>query len=130
MGRFLADTGQVPDHVYTSSARRAVDTVTLAAEAGEWRCPVEVVSDLYDTHEDAVIGFLQTLDDAAESVLLAGHEPTWSSLVSCLTGGSNVRFPTAAIARIDFEIDDWRSVGKGEGRLVWHMPPRPLAKAR
>lgn len=130
MGRFLAEIEQVPEQVFTSSARRALDTVTLAAEAGEWRCPIEVVSDLYDTHAAAVIDFVRKLDDAAESILLTGHQPTWSSLVACLTGGSQVRFPTAAIARIDLEVSRWRQVSEGAGELVWLMPPRPLTKVR
>jgi phosphohistidine phosphatase len=56
--------------------------------------------------------------------MLAGHEPTWSALASDLMGGGILRFPTAAMARIDLEIDGWKTVGFDRGMLVWFLVPR------
>jgi hypothetical protein len=40
-----------------------------------------------------------------------------------------VKFPTAALARIDLPIDRWREAGFGMGVLIWLVPPRVLSKA-
>jgi phosphohistidine phosphatase len=126
MGRFLAAIDQVPDLAVTSSAVRARTTLELAVEAGGWTCPVEVTDDLYNTHVDAVITQLRAGDDHLDSVLLTGHEPVWSELCGQLIGRANIRFPTAAMARIDFRAGEWRGVRAGAGTLVWHIPPRAL----
>jgi phosphohistidine phosphatase len=126
MGRFLAGSGQVPDLVITSSAVRARTTVELAAEAGEWECPIEVSDDLYNTYTDAVIAHIRMGDDAVGSVLLAGHEPVWSELAGELIGGAHVRMPTAAMVRIDFASARWHDVKPGGGTLQWLVLPRLL----
>ena len=126
IGRFLARAEQVPDRVFTSPAVRAHDTVKIAAAAGEWPCPVEVRDRLYDASPADVLEVLRASPDAAERVLLAGHEPTCSAFVGELTGGAAVKFPTAAVARIDLEVGSWTEVAFGNGVLVWLVPPRLL----
>lgn len=128
MGRYLADVGAVPDRVLTSSALRAMETVRLAAEAGEWDRPIDVTPELYEASSREAVHLLRRADDSLERLLLVGHEPTWSTLVAQLTGGSHVRFPTAAVARIDFAVDRWDDVRPGRGVLIWLVPPRLLGK--
>jgi phosphohistidine phosphatase len=128
MGALLAQAGQIPDRVLTSSAVRALDTVRLAAEAGGWTCPVEVVPEFYGSSAPAVLARVRQEEDGASSLLLAGHEPTWSSLFLELTGGL-VRFPTAAMARIDVGTDSWSGVEAGRGMLVWFLTPRLIKAA-
>jgi phosphohistidine phosphatase len=36
------------------------------------------------------------------------------------------KFPTAAVAVIDFAIEDWRAVAPGSGRLERFVTPRAL----
>lgn len=127
MGVFLAASEQVPDLVISSSAVRARTTVELAVEAGGWSCPVEVTDDLYGTSTDSVIARLRAGDESAGSILLAGHEPVWSDLTSELIGRAHVRFPTAAMARIDFAAAQWGDIRPGAGTLIWFIPPRVLA---
>ena len=47
MGRMMSASDLTPDLVVSSSAVRALSTARLAAEAGEWSCPLEVTRDLY-----------------------------------------------------------------------------------
>lgn len=126
MGRFLASAEQVPELAVTSSAVRARATLELAAEAGEWECPIEVSDDLYNTYTDAVIARIRMGDDEVDSVLLTGHEPVWSELAGELIGRAHVRFPTAAMIRIDFASANWRDVKPGSGTLMWMVTPRLL----
>lgn len=126
VGRFLTRLEQVPDRVLTSSAARARDTVALAAQAGGWSCPVDIVRDFYGAGTDDVLACLHACADSDETLLVAGHEPTWSELVARLTGGCEVEFPTAALARIDLPVHAWKDVGFGDGILVWFVPPRLL----
>ncbi len=128
MGRFLADSGAVPDRVISSSAIRARTTVELATAAGGWGCPVEVTHDLYETSPDQVLARLRAEDDAAENLLLAGHEPAWSTLAGQLIGRAHIRMPTAAMACVDFERSRWARIDYGAGTLRWLVTPKLLKR--
>ncbi len=126
MGRFLTRNGQEPARILSSTAVRARSTAELAMMAGHWGCSVQYTEALYGASVPGVIDLLRMEDDALASLLLVGHQPTWSELIQDLTGGASVRFPTAALARIDFEIDRWRDVGSGAGTLKWLVTPKIL----
>ena len=128
MGRFLATVGQVPEQAFTSPARRARDTLALAAEAGGWSCPVEVVEALYTFDGQDLFGFLQALDRPVESLLLTGHQPALGGLIERLSG-AQVRFPTAAMACLELRVSRWREVEPGCGELRWLLPPKLVTKA-
>ncbi len=125
-GRYLARLGQVPDRVISSSAVRAWRTVELAAQAGAWPCPIEATRDLYDTTSDQLLEIIRGCSDSHSRLLLAGHQPTCSVLAGRLIGRAQIRFPTAAMARIDLPRDRWGSVRWGEGSLVWFVTPKLL----
>ena len=129
VGRFLALADELPDCALSSSAVRARSTIEIAADAGRWEVPVETARDLYATSPDAALDRIHDLDEAVARVLLVGHEPTWSSLASQLIGDTRLRFPTGALARIDFSAESWRDVDYGRGQLIWFVTPRLLAKA-
>lgn len=127
MGRYLASLDQLPDRVICSSAVRAKETVRLAVKAGKWSCPVTITKELYDVSPEQVLGLIRDSQDSLNSILLAGHEPTWSLLVGGLIGKANVKFPTAAMACIDLDVVQWKEAEFGKGILVWLMTPKLLA---
>lgn len=123
MGRFLQNSGQTPTRALSSSAVRAYTTLEIAREAGEWHCEVRVTPQLYDSTPELVLTEIQKEDDGADSLLLVGHEPTWSRLVALFTG-ADVRFPTAAMARIDSPATAWSEVSFESGALSWLVLPK------
>lgn len=127
MGRLLERARQVPDAAITSPALRAEDTLRLAMDAGGWSCPTRTVPALYGGGVSGLLAEVRQ-EPATTAVLLAvGHEPTWSEALSLFIGGGQVRLPTGALARIDFDIDRWEEVGPGTGVLAWTIVPRLLA---
>jgi phosphohistidine phosphatase len=72
---------------------------------------------------------IQAVDDGVDTVLLAGHEPTFSQLAGTLVGAAAIRLPTAALACIDVPRSRWRAVELGTGTLIWLVTPKLLAKA-
>ena len=126
MGEFLMSSGSAPDSIVTSTAVRARRTVEIASEAGGWDAPIRETRELYGVGPREVLAVVHEQPDTSYRLLLAGHEPTWSNVVSLFTGGSSVRFPTAAVARIDFDVSAWREVAFGQGELIWLVPPKLL----
>jgi len=125
IGRFLAGLGQVPERIVTSSALRALTTARLAAAAGDWTTQIEVDPSLYGTDAHSVLSVVRSQPLGLESLLLVGHQPTWSDLAGRLVGDARVAMPTAGLVRIDF-YSDWRGVEFGGGELVWLVRPKIL----
>jgi len=126
MGRFLTAVGVGPDRVLSSPAVRARATVELAAEAGGWSAPIEIVERFYGGDWRDVVEGIAVSASGASKLLVAGHEPTWSDLVSMLTGGGGVRMPTGAVACVDLGECGWSDIGPGIGELRWLVTPRLL----
>jgi phosphohistidine phosphatase len=126
MGRFLAASGVVPDRIATSTAVRARSTLELFLEAGGIDAPVRETRALYLAGPDDLLREIRAEDDAAGVLLLVGHQPGWGETVGRLTGGAAVRFPTAALARVDVDVTAWADVAFGRGELVWLIPPKAL----
>ncbi len=129
MGRFLTATQEVPEAVLASSALRARTTAELMAKAGGWDVEIAMTRAFYESHAEKVVQEIRRQDDDGASLLVVGHEPTWSSLVGGLTGGSEVRMATATLVRIDFDVSSWAEVADGRGLLMWMITPRLLQAA-
>ena len=84
---------------------------------------MEIIPSFYGgVWTDVVDGILST-GASADRILVAGHEPTWSDLVSILTGGSLVAMPTAAIACLQIIGNSWSKLGANCAELQWHVTP-------
>lgn len=123
MGLVLAKAGLVPDHAFTSSAVRARTTLELAVAAGHWDTTVEITGDLYGTSPAGALEVAARAPDEAESVMLVGHEPTWSALAYHLTGGA-VTVKTATVVGIDLYVDHWHRLPAVTGDLAFVLQPK------
>jgi len=126
MGRFISTCGVLPDRIVTSTATRARTTLEIAKEEGGWDAPTRETRALYMASPADLLVQIRAEDDEADVLLLVGHEPTWSSAVSRLVGGGAVRYPTAALARVDVDVSRWQDVEFGRGELIWLVPPKAL----
>lgn len=126
MGVHLNKVGQVPEVVVSSTAKRAVDTASLAMEFGQWEASMTTTRDLYLSSVEECIELIQTIDSDAKRIMLVSHEPLCSSLVAELSMGGHLKFPTASIARIDFKVDTWSEIDSDKGRLAWLLTPKSL----
>ena len=130
MGRFLSLAGQQPGRVICSSAARAQLTLQHAMDSGQWDCEVDFEPRLYLAAAQAVFDILQEVPADTSSLMLVGHEPTSSDMVRLVSGcalpgaGAMVRFPTAAMARLDLAIESWEACEPGCGQLRWLIPPK------
>lgn len=125
MGRFLARAGQVPDLALTSPVVRAERTLRLATRAGRWDCPVDVRPALYGEAAE-VLAEVRSVPDAVRSLLLIGHEPTWSATAQLLTGATEIRLPTASMLRVALPAERWADIEVGTARIDWLVVPRLL----
>lgn len=122
MGRVLSDEGFPPQRVVSSTAVRARSTAMLAKEAGDWDTEIVLDDRLYEAGVDTAIDVARSSPDVGR-LMLVGHQPTWSFLVSTLTG-ENVDMKTATVAVVDIDIQGWDELAPGRGEVSAVYQPR------
>jgi phosphohistidine phosphatase len=125
MGEFLVEREIVPHLILSSPAERARQTALRCVEAADYQGELRFQESLYFSGEGAYLELLWELDDSLGSVLFVGHNPDIESLVETFCN-RYVRMPTAALVRIDLDVESWADVYEGGGKLAWVQLPREL----
>jgi len=123
MGIVLARAGEAPEHIISSTARRARTTAELAIAAGDWSSTLELSDALYGTSADGALQVAAATDPEISHLMLVGHEPTWSSLIARITGAS-VQVKTATVVAVDLLSAGWEHVGTVSGQVAYVLQPR------
>jgi phosphohistidine phosphatase len=135
MGRYLFEFVGVPAVVLCSTAVRARETWERIAAAAPAPVEARMLEELYMASPERLLGILGRLPDAADRVLVVGHNPGLEQLAQLLCregdGKSLARmtekFPTAALAEVELDIPRWWDIAPGRGRLRRFVAPKDLA---
>ena len=132
MGQQMARRALLPDHVIASTALRTRETFTLIEP---YLAPhtLHYERAIYEASPEAILRVIRAVEPAVASLLIVGHNPGLERTASFLVrgGGTAVdpldeKFPTAALAVLDFEIEDWAAISGHEGELVLFLTPKML----
>jgi phosphohistidine phosphatase len=120
MGKLLRELDMVPDRIVSSTAVRARATAEAAAKASGYEGKVDLESTLYLAEPDEYIEVVSKTPKNVRSVLVVGHNPGLERLVEKLTR-KREELPTAALAKVTFDLDDWKDLPGAKGKLedVW-----------
>ena len=125
VGRYLTSLDESPDLILCSSAERARSTAKRAAKAGGWGAAVQIESSLYLPRPESALLLLRQVEPVVSRVMVTSHQPFCSEMVHVMTSAV-VDYPTAAVARIDLELEAWSDLQPGTGILAWLMTPRQM----
>lgn len=132
VGRHLKDEGLAFDSVVASPALRVQQTIA-GVEDGYGRSLAPVWDKrIYMASLATLLDLVHSLDDGHGRVLLVGHNPGLEDLVLTLASASpyrdevEIKYPTATLAELRFEVERWADVGEGKGELVRFTRPREL----
>jgi phosphohistidine phosphatase len=138
IGRFLREEIYIPDLILSSDAKRTRETLDhLLPELGV-KAPVQYQHELYLAEPEVIFSAIRRAPDKSGVLMVVGHNP---GLEQCALALASVplekklrrrydtmdeKFPTCAIAVIDFEVDSWRDVTPGSGELDAFVRPKDL----
>jgi phosphohistidine phosphatase len=139
MGRWLRASGQVPDQVLCSTARRARETWQLARDGLGIVPPVSFEDSIYQGAAVHLLELIRQASPAARKLLVVGHDPAIPDLALMLaaplssrdTAGQRAahriraKFPTAAIAVVELSAG-WDHLASETARLTVFVTPRDL----
>jgi phosphohistidine phosphatase len=130
----LAARRILPDLLIHSGAARAKETAEIFAAA--WRGNVELQEDagLYDASLATLLDHTRALADAHKHVGLVGHNPGLGELATALIGSGAepevrrlvAKYPTGAVAVLDFSIQRWEGVERNSAMLALYLTPAEL----
>ena len=84
---------------------------------------------IYSAGAQQLLELVQNQDDLHKSIMLFGHNPTFTSFVNMLTGSNIMNVVTCGVVRINFEYSSWIDIDFGSGRLVYYEYPKKYANA-
>lgn len=136
IGAYIARRGMVPGLVLCSSAKRAVETLDLVCAGWQPMPTIRKLKSLYLAMPREMLRRLQAVGKEADCVMLVGHNPGIADLAAwlCSHGKAEQRaslarkFPTGALAVIEFDVADWSDVDAEAGHLVEFTTPKQIER--
>lgn len=136
----MQHAGYLPDLVLCSSAKRTVETWEHVAPELGGKPEVSFLDTLYLASWKAIAQIVRTAPANPKTLLVVGHNPGLEEFAKAalrkpetdherrLLETLKEKFPTAALAVIDFEIEAWSDLIVGSGALVDFLKPRLLSE--
>jgi phosphohistidine phosphatase len=130
----LADIDPLPEVLVHSGALRTKQTAEIFAAHWPRRVELQEEVGLYEATRDRLFERARALSDSVACVGLVGHNPGAGELAATLAGHGpdperrrmGFKYPTCAVAVIDFEVSAWEDLTRKAGRLALFLTPAEL----
>jgi phosphohistidine phosphatase len=138
MGHAMDNRGYLPELTLCSTSRRTTETWERIAPELAKAGRVEFTKELYLAPPKQILAVVRAAPDGVSSLMLIGHNPGMEEAASRLARKPaskaedekledlEEKFPTCALAILDFEAASWADIGFGEGILLEFLKPRDL----
>ena len=135
MGRYIADNNLTPNLILCSDATRTRETLVLVLQGlGSRTLQTVITEDLYLATPDTISATIARQAGGARSIMVIGHNPGLHTLALSLPVNSTttdftelaVKYPTAALVEISFNIKAWDAIQPATGTLKRFIVPRSL----
>lgn len=122
MGEIIQKHNFYPVYMLSSPAKRAEQTAVLIKNKAGIKPQIQYDERIYEASPQMLLQVLAEVDTGNESVMLVGHNPGLEGLIRFLTG-ENQAMPTAALAVIDLNIENWADAVADCGSLRAFIRP-------
>lgn len=127
MAQILLKQGIKPELLISSPAKRAYSTALFFAEVfGIPQQAVQQEPKIYEATPGDIIRIISALPDKAGTVLLFGHNPTFTEVANQFSNNLIPNVPTCGIVQIESSAPDWRSFYEGNARVSACFFPKEL----
>ena len=111
--------------IITSPAFRAIETALIFAGVLKTNYDEIVVREaIYGSFGlDALIHLLREMGDDRQTVMLFGHNPSFSLLVNHFSGSNRGFMPKTGVACFEFDADRWEDISKSNAEMAYFLNP-------
>ncbi|HET7085792.1 MAG TPA: histidine phosphatase family protein [Rhizomicrobium sp.] len=136
MARYLSKTGYALDLILCSSSARTVQTAELVVQ--QLDCEIEYRDALYLAEPAKILAAVRGAPASISRLMMVGHNPGLEAAAALLARepvrrkerarheALEEKFPTCALAILDFDVGRWRDVAPGTGKLADFVRPKDL----
>ncbi len=136
MARHLHKGGYAVDLILCSSAARTMQTAELVGL--ELACEIEYRDNLYLAEPAKILAAVRAAPLGVAALMVVGHNPGLEACATLLARepvrrkerarheALEEKFPTCALAILDFDVGRWRDLAQGAGKLVDFVRPKDL----
>lgn len=138
MGRHIAEHGIAWSRIIASPAVRCAETIEVGQQTIGETFGVAWDRRIYLASSATLLDLLREQEGNPAALLMVGHNPGLEDLIfdlvpdrpgDILRDSVEEKFPTAAYAVLELDIDEWQDAVPGCGRLVHLTRPRDLDAA-
>lgn len=127
MGEAIKKNQFQPELIISSPAKRAAQTANLVKDAARINGEIQLDERIYEASPARLLEVVSEQNGKSESILLVGHNPGLEGLIKVLTGELQA-MPTAALAVVDLNINDWHEINFSSGNLRTLIRPKELGR--
>ncbi len=125
MGSLMRKKNVHPSIVLSSPALRAFTTARIiCTEIGFDVNKIEIEPALYFKEASEIINNIQGKTSLHDSIMLFGHNPTFSHLSHMLCSEFYDTMPTCSVVAIEFNVKLWKLIYQGAGNLCFFEYPK------
>lgn len=132
VGAWLKKRKLVPGLVICSTAKRVQETLDLVLGAFPHKPAVKKSRQLYMALPREILAEIARTPGDTATLMVLGHNPGIGTLAHWLAGYGDkqhiarvaAKFPTAALAVLEFDVESWKEVDAGTGTLRHYVTPK------
>jgi len=128
MGKHLAKKRQLKlDLIIASPAKRALKTAKIIAkEIGFSEDKILKDSSIYGAGLSEMLSIIAGISNSLDTVMLVGHNPTFTTLAYYLTHDSVENIPTCGVFCVNFDVEKWQDIKEASGKLDFFDYPKSI----
>lgn len=127
MGEVMRRRDLDPEVIMASPAARARETAELAKQAGDLTGEIRFDDRIYEASPQTLSQVVSGVSDEFGCAMVVGHNPGMEGFIRLLTGKLE-SMPTAALAVIDLNIENWSEIAPLSGMLRTVIRPKDEIK--
>jgi phosphohistidine phosphatase len=138
VGRYMQTQKYIPDLILCSTSRRTLETADLVMAELSGTKEIDFEESLYLAEPRTLHAAIRGAPERVKALLIVGHNPGLEQLATVLAREPVKRkerdrfdlieekYPTGALAVLDFDVSRWRDVAAEQGALIDFVRPRDL----
>lgn len=108
MAKRLLNNGIIPDKIISSPAIRALHTASIFARVFKFPfAEIEIRESIYMATSNFMFDIIKQTDDQYNSLMIFGHNPTFTDLANYFLKNKIENMPTTGIVLLKFEAKSW-----------------------
>ena len=130
IGEELVRLDVFPDLILSSPAIRAMNTAIIIARKLDFPLQrIRANESIYEASTYHLINLISNVEDSNETLMIFGHNPSFTSLINQLQDEALYNLPTCGVVSFELPINSWSEIAASNGKKVLELFPKELATA-